>query len=233
MRLFISYFYFRDKDRQLLFCFPEKEGKALPSFHLLPFHRGPIFICQFISSSVRQFVSFISFIFIRQFVSFISSSASSVSFSFVSSSASSVHQLHQFISFIFICQFVSSSVSSVSFSFVSLSVRQFHQFISFISSSVSFSFVSSSVCQFVSSSVRLAPFFICQFVSSSENVKSPDADWLFPLMKHKGRHSHQHQGTVKKSLPHSAWRAGINYIFNTQKSDNSSSARSRERVLQR
>ena len=172
---------------------------------------------------------------VRQFVS---SSVSSVSFSFVSSSVSSVHQLHQF-------HFHSS-------------VRQFHQFISFISSSVSFSFVSSSVRQFhfhssvrqfVSLSVRqfhqfhfhlsvrqfvsFIFIFICQFVSSSENVKSPDADWLFPLMKHKGRHSHQHQGTVKKSLPHSAWRAGINYIFNTQKSDNSSSARSRERVLQR
>ena len=165
---------------------------------------------QFVSSSVRQFHQFHFHSSVRQFVS---SSVSSVSFSFVSSSVSSVHQLHQF-------HFHSS-------------VRQFHQFISFISSSVSFSFVSSSVCQFVSSSVRLAPFFICQFVSSSENVKSPDADWLFPLMKHKGRHSHQHQGTVKKSLPHSAWRAGINYIFNTQKSDNSSSARSRERVLQR
>ena len=31
-------------------------------------------------------------------------------------------------------------------------------------------------------------------------------------MKHKGRHSHQHQGTVKKSLPHAAWRAGISYL---------------------
>ena len=189
---------------------------------------------------------------VRQFVS---SSVSSVSFSFVSSSVSSVHQLHQFhfhSSVRQFHQFISFISSSVSFSFVSSSVRQFHQFHFHFHLSVcqfhQFHF-HSSVRQFVSLSVRqfhqfhfhlsvrqfvsFIFIFICQFVSSSENVKSPDADWLFPLMKHKGRHSHQHQGTVKKSLPHSAWRAGINYIFNTQKSDNSSSARSRERVLQR
>ena len=76
-----------------------------------------IFVCQFVSLSVRQFVSFV---FVRQSV------GSSVSF-FVRQFISDVF-VRRFISFIFVCQFVSSSVTfclSVHQLHIRLSVRQF------------------------------------------------------------------------------------------------------------